>query len=124
MFKTKHHAQINIQVEWYNRTTIVGLHHLVKQHPNDWDLYMDILTFGNNTKIHKIMNCTLFVQVLSQSPKKSIMELDSVSISGEARGSNLHFWKLRPSHICGQSKRTYAKGAEEISKTVQQEGMP
>ena len=45
-FTTTYHPQANGQVERYNRTILATLRTYVADHPKDWDLYTDALTYA------------------------------------------------------------------------------
>lgn len=48
LFTTTYHPQTNGQVERFNRTILSALRHYVAEHPKDWDLFTDALTFAYN----------------------------------------------------------------------------
>ena len=45
-FTTTYHPQCNGQVERLNRTILAALRHYVADHPKNWDLFTDALTYA------------------------------------------------------------------------------
>ena len=67
-FTTTYHPQCNGQVERFNRTILAALRHYIDDHPKDWDLFTDALTFAYNTQPHRSTNLAPFELVLSRPP--------------------------------------------------------
>ena len=82
VFNTTYHPQCNGQVERFNRTILASLRHYVGEHPKDWDLFSDALTFAYNTQAHKSTNLAPFELVLSRPPPP-------VALQGEPQLNNV-----------------------------------
>ena len=67
-FTTTYHPQCNGQVERYNSTLVQALRHYIADHPQDWDLYAETLTFAYNTQPHTSTGIAPFELVLSNPP--------------------------------------------------------
>ena len=67
-FTTTYHPQANGQVERFNRTIISALRHYTEEHPKDWDLFTDALTYAYNTQVHRTTSFAPFELVLSRTP--------------------------------------------------------
>ena len=67
-FTTTYHPQANGQVERYNRTILAALRTYVADHPRDWDLYTDELTYAYNCLPHTSTDVAPFDLVLSKPP--------------------------------------------------------
>ena len=68
-FNTAHHPQTNGQTESFNRTTLSPLRHYVADNQQDWDQYINALTFAYNTQAHRSTNLPPYKLVLSQPPQ-------------------------------------------------------
>ena len=68
VFTTTYHPQTNGQVERFNRTILSALRHYVAEHPRDWDLFSDALTYAYNTQAHASTMLAPFELVLSRPP--------------------------------------------------------
>ena len=73
-FTTTYHPQTNGQVERFNRTILAAIRHYAADHPKDWDLYTDALTFAYNTQVHSTTGVSPFELVLSRPPAALSME--------------------------------------------------
>ena len=74
LFTTTYHPQTNGQIERFNRTILAAIRHYVADHPKDWDLFTDALTFAYNTQVHTSTGCTPFELVLARPPASLSME--------------------------------------------------
>ena len=68
VFTTTYHPQANGQVERFNRTLTSALRKYVGEHPKDWDLFSDAMTFAYNTQVHRTTNIAPFELVLARAP--------------------------------------------------------
>ena len=66
VFTTTYHPQSNGQVERFNRTLTSALRKYVGQHPKDWALFSDAVTFAYNTQVHRTTNIAPFELVLAR----------------------------------------------------------
>ena len=73
-FTTTYHAQCNGQVERFNRTVLAALRHYVADHPKEWDLFSDAVTYAYNTQTHASTGLSPFQLVLSKTPRALAME--------------------------------------------------
>lgn len=64
-FKTTYQAQTNGQVGKYNRITLAALRTYVADHPRDWDLKTEALTFAYSCQPHTSTSIAPFDLVLS-----------------------------------------------------------
>lgn len=63
--ETTNHFQTTGQTERYNRTLVTRLRHLVGEHQDDLDHYVQPLTYGYNMEVHRLTGLTPFDLVLS-----------------------------------------------------------
>ena len=68
LYTRTYHPQTNGQVERLNRTILASLRHYVAEHPKDWDLFSDALTYAYNTQAHESTSVAPFESVLSRTP--------------------------------------------------------
>ena len=68
VFTTTYHPQANGQVERFNRTLTSALQKYVGEHPKDWDLFSEAVTYAYNTQVHRTTNIAPFELVLAQAP--------------------------------------------------------
>ena len=68
MFTTNYHPQTNGQVERFNRTILAALRSYIGDHPKDWDLYTDFITYSYNTQVHTSTGFPPFELVLARTP--------------------------------------------------------
>ena len=69
VFTTTYNPQTNGQVERFNRTMLAVLRHYVAEHPKDWYLFTDALTYAYNTQTHSTTKLSPFELVLSRPPR-------------------------------------------------------
>ena len=74
VFTTTYHPQANGQVERFNRTLTSALRKYVGDHPKDWDLFSDAVTFAYNTQVHRNTNIAPFELVLARAPKSLALQ--------------------------------------------------
>ena len=68
IFTTTYHPQTNGQVERFNRTILSALRTYIADHPKDWDLYTDAITYAYNCKPQTSTSVAQFDLVLSRPP--------------------------------------------------------
>ena len=68
IFTTTYHPQTNGQVERFNRTILSALQTYIADHPNDWDLYTDAITYAYNCQPQTSTSVAPFDLVLSRPP--------------------------------------------------------
>ena len=90
-FTTTYHPQTNGQVERYNRTILAALRTYVADHPRDWDLYTDALTYAYNCQPHTSTSVAPFELVLSKPPGP--LALKPMPTTEEPRGDFKQKWK-------------------------------
>lgn len=90
-FKTTYHPQTNGQVERYNQTILAALSTYVADHPRDWDLYTDALTFAYNCQPNTSTSTSPFDLVLSKHPGQ--LAIKSMPTSAEPQGDFKRKWK-------------------------------
>ncbi len=71
---TAYHAQTNGQTERYNQTLERRIRHYVNEHQDDWDLYVQPLTYAYNTQVHRSTSTSPFSLVLTRHPPSTIVE--------------------------------------------------
>lgn len=82
LFTTTYHPQCNGQVERFHRTIIAALRHYVSDHPKEWDLFTDALTYAYNTQIHRATKYAPFELVLARPPRTlSLQAQPTVSLN-------------------------------------------
>ena len=74
VFTTTYHPQANGQVERFNRTLTSALRKYVGEHPKDWDLFSDAVTFAYNTQVHRTTNIAPFELVLARAPRNIALQ--------------------------------------------------
>ena len=83
LYTTTYDPQINGQVERFNRTILASLRHYVADHPKDWDLFSDALTYAYKTQAHESTSVAPSELVLSRPPAPLALEatpsIDAVS---------------------------------------------
>ena len=73
-YTTTYHPKANGQTERFNRTILSGLRKYIGDHPDDWDLYSDALTYSYNTQVHASTGFAPFELVLSRVPPDLVTE--------------------------------------------------
>ena len=74
VFTTTYHPQTNGQAERFNRTILTALRHYTAEHPKDWDLFTDALTYAYNTQVHSTTQVAPFELVVSRKPPPLAIE--------------------------------------------------
>ena len=112
-FTTTYHPQANGQVERFNRTIKAALRHYIGEHPKDWDLYTDVLTFAYNCQVHSSTNYAPFELVLSRPPAQ--LAVGAIPKVSELYAENRSDWRARLSTVI-ENARTSLKKAQERYK--------
>lgn len=75
---TAYYTQTNEKVERFNKTILPRLRYYVAEHQQDWDIYVQSLTYAYSSQGHRSTNLPSFSLVLSQQPlglQHSIIQL-------------------------------------------------
>ena len=116
LFTTTYHPQTNGQVERFNRTIISGLRNYIADHPKDWDLYTDMLTYAYNTQVHRITNHAPFELVLSRSPQALVMPPKSVGIPDDTPTLYYQRWRSWLETTISAARSSLAKGQKKYQR--------
>ena len=92
---TAYHPETNGQAERYNRTLAARLRHFVSEHQDDWDAYIQPLTYAYNAQVHRSTNATPFSLVLSRHPPGPILEQSTDPISKPSTPERTKYVKTR-----------------------------
>ena len=76
VYTTTYNPKCNGQVERFNRTILAALRHYLDDHPKDWDLFTDALTYAYNTQVHSSTNASPFELVLARKPRHLAMNVN------------------------------------------------
>ena len=76
VFTTTYHPQANGQGERFNRTLTSTLRKYVGEHPNDWDVFSDAVTYAYNTQVHRTTNIAPFELVLARAPRSLALQAE------------------------------------------------
>ena len=74
---TAYHPQTNGQAERYNKTIAARLRHYVSEHQDNWDMFVQPLTYAYNNQVHASTGTTPFNLALSRSPPSPIFNDES-----------------------------------------------
>lgn len=69
VYITTNYRQRNVQVERYNHTIFAVLRTYIMDHPKDWDVYTDALTYAYNCQPKPYTAAAPFVLVLLRPPR-------------------------------------------------------
>ncbi len=67
LFTTTYDPQTSRQTERMNRTLCEALQKFISEHPKDWNLYTDIITYSYNNQCHESTGMSPFEHVLSRT---------------------------------------------------------
>ena len=109
LFTTTYHPQTNGQVERYNRTLLSAIRTYVSDHPKDWDLFTDVITYSYNTQVHRVTSCTPFELVLSRPPSSLVLAPEPGGTIGEAPKSYLQRWKVWLHNLVSSARQSISK---------------
>ena len=115
VFTTTYHPQTNGQVERFNRTILAALRHYVGDHPKDWDLYSDALTYAYNTQAHGSIGVAPFELVLSRAPEAISIEVQPTLDTETATTTRLR-WKARLAKLISTAKDELFKAQERYRR--------
>lgn len=65
---TAYHPQTNEHVERCNRTIPIRLRHCIAGHQQNWDFFVQPLTYAYNTELHRSTNTSMYRLVLIPLP--------------------------------------------------------
>lgn len=65
---TAYHPQCNGQAEQYNCTLVTRLSHYINEHQDDWEQFLQPLTYAYDMKVHRSTGFTQFQPVLILVP--------------------------------------------------------
>lgn len=68
VFTTTYHPQCNGQVERYNSTIVKAMRQYIADHPREWDLYAEPVTYAYNCQPHLTTRIAPFELILSNPP--------------------------------------------------------
>ena len=77
-YTTTYHPRTNGQVERYNSTIVRALRHYISDHPREWDLYVDALTYAYNCQPHSSTKIAPFELVLSNPPGPTVLDFTAM----------------------------------------------
>ena len=98
LFTTTYHPQCNGQVERYNSTIVRAMRHYIADHPKNWDLYAETLTFAYNRQPHTSTGIAPFELVVSNPPGPPGMAPDPTRLAVPPAEYRLR-WKQWLSHL-------------------------
>ena len=113
-FTTTYHPQSNGQVERYNRTILAALRTYVADHPRDWDLYTDALTYAYNCQPHTSTSIAPFDLVLSKPPGP--LALKPMPTNEEPQGDFKKKWKHWLQDTMSKTKEQLQKAQARYKK--------
>jgi hypothetical protein len=111
---TAYHPQTNGQTERYNRTIVSALRKFCSDHPRDWDLFTDALTFGYNSHVHTSTGLTPFELVISRNPSVTGIETYTQGMGLTHRESRVEWMKRLGAAV--QLARNRLKASQERFK--------
>lgn len=76
---TEYHYQANGRLERFNKMLAARLRRHINEHQNDWDNYVQPLTYGYNAQVHCTTKTVLFSLMLSREPPGAIIRKKSRS---------------------------------------------
>ena len=107
VFTTTYHPQCNGQVERFNRSIINALRHYVADHPKEWDLFTDALTFAYNTQVHSTTGLSPFELVLSSRPPTLSLQAEP-DVSSPVSAKEYHVkWKTWLAALMNTAKKNW-----------------
>lgn len=90
-FKTTYYPKTNGPVEQYKRIILAALRTYVVEHPRDWDLYPETLTYVYSFQPHLTTRVAPFELVLPKQPEPFISK-PTPSVE-EPEGNFTRYWK-------------------------------
>ena len=74
---TAYHPQTNGQTERYNQTLATRLRIYTDRNNSDWDRLIEPLTYAYNAQVHRTINQTPFILILTRPPQDIIVREDT-----------------------------------------------
>ena len=115
VYTTTYNPKCNGQAERFNRTILNGIRHYIDEHPTDWDMYTDALTYAYNTQVHTTTDCTPFELVLSRPPPHHSLEVDPLTERQTAKPFTKEIWLKRLKSMIATAKEKQ-RGAQRRYK--------
>ena len=116
LYTTTYNPQANGQVERFNKTIVAALRHYVGEHPRDWDLFTDALTYAYNTQVHRGTGLSPFELVLSRVPPPLAVEAEpTIEQSGSAAQFHTK-WTAWLESLMATAKPNLRKAQEKYKK--------
>ena len=69
-----YHPQTNGKAERFNKTILSRLRHYISEHQQDWDEYLQPLTYAYNSQVHRTTETTPFDLVVTRPPPDILVE--------------------------------------------------
>ena len=76
---TSYHPQTNGQAERYNKTIVSRLRHYVSEHQDNWDKFVQTLTYAYNSQVHRSTGTSPFSLTITRIPPCPIIDAISTS---------------------------------------------
>ena len=110
---TAYHPATNGQAERYNRTLAQRLRHYVSEHQDDWDDFVQPLTYAYNMQVHKTTNTTPFALSLTRHPPEPVIDAPTrpPSTAANPRGA-----RARTIHALKEALAQASKSSQEAQQ--------